>query len=99
MTSVTRAGKLDEDIRFAATFYYKTTDIEMVAYKDLLSMSEDELLALKDIAFDWEMKLPEDLDELNEETKKFFGLEELMDKAREELEKEQKAEGSGSEKK
>ena len=94
VTSVTRGGKEDKDFKLALTFYYKSTDIEIVEYRDILSMSESDLRALKDNVFDWELPIPADRDELDKEAKKFFGLDELIDKAKENLKKQQEAEAS-----
>ena len=98
VTNVVRNGQTDTDFQFAVTCYYKTADIEMTAYKDILTMSEGELRALKENLFDWEMKLPEDEEELESEINKFFGLDKLIEDAKAELKKQEESSKSESKK-
>lgn len=98
VTNVVRNGQTDTDFQLAVTCYYKTADIEMTAYKDILTMSEGELRALKENLFDWEMKLPEDEEELESEINKFFGLDKLIEDAKAELKKQEESSKSESKK-
>lgn len=86
--SLVRGGKEDTEFQFAVTCYYRTTDIELPAYKNILAMSESELEALKSDLFDWEMQIPASAEELETEINKFFGLDELIEKAKADAKKQ-----------
>lgn len=76
-TNVMRNGVSDNDFKFAVTFYYKTVDVEMPAYKDIFTMSSADLDAMRKNTFDWEFELPEK-DELRVDVEKFFGLDKAI---------------------
>ena len=76
-TNVTRNGVIDNDFKFAVTFYYKTVDVEMPAYKDIFTMSSADLDAMRKNTFDWEFELPEKA-ELRSDVEKFFGLDKAI---------------------
>ena len=80
--SVTKNGAASSDIQFALTCYYRTTDIVLPGYRDILAMDPSHLEGIRSTAFDWSISIPENGESLREEAYKFFGIKDAVEKAK-----------------